>query len=70
MDDVPFNGRVIFQTTALVELTILAQMAGSRWKALQDTDYRSNVGFHAPTVYPALLINQWIEELTQVFATS
>ncbi len=44
MDDLPFTGRVIFQTTALVGLTILALVAGSRLKALQDAYYR-RLGF-------------------------
>ena len=44
MDDLPFTGRVIFQATALVGLTIIALMAGLRWKALQDAYYR-RLGF-------------------------
>ncbi|KAL8673837.1 MAG: hypothetical protein Q9168_001749 [Polycauliona sp. 1 TL-2023] len=44
MEDIPFTGRLIFQTTALIGLTILALMAGSRIAALKDAYYR-RLGF-------------------------
>ncbi|KAL8906350.1 MAG: hypothetical protein Q9171_006312 [Xanthocarpia ochracea] len=44
MVDIPFGGRMAFQVTALVALTILALMIGSRTKALKAAYYR-RLGF-------------------------
>ncbi|KAI4281912.1 MAG: hypothetical protein L6R38_003335 [Xanthoria sp. 2 TBL-2021] len=64
MDDIPFTGRVVYQVTALIALTILALMAGSRIAALKEAYYR-RLGFVHVLVFAIYAIG-----LVFVFATN
>ncbi|CAL8582073.1 hypothetical protein XPA_007750 [Xanthoria parietina] len=64
MDDIPFAGRITYQVTALIALTILSLMAGSRITALKEAYYR-RLGFVHVLVFAIYAIGLFF-----IFATN